>query len=230
LSNEAGYCRKPVNAEQAIGRLRDVVRRQHKAISTESTYVFWLRRYMLAIPRYPEEFTSEHKLERFLTELARDRGISAVSQNQAFNAILFLYRDVLGHLDKSYSAGRATAPPTPPRHQPTPRPCLAAPEPRPVLADRRSVARRSRQRPADWIEVPFSRCGCEYLFRPKRTGHDSKTAQKRASLPSSAPCARESWWSGWDRCWKKSERRVRRVRLRRHHPHGLPIAPGSASN
>ena len=54
----------PVNAKQAISRLRDVVRRQHKAISTESTYVFWLRRDMLAIPRYPEAVSSEQKLER----------------------------------------------------------------------------------------------------------------------------------------------------------------------
>jgi hypothetical protein len=99
-----------VNAEQAISRLREVVRRQHKAISTESTYVFWLRRYMLAIPRHPEELTSEQKLERFLTEWARDRGISAVSQNQAFNAILFFYRDVLGHPLQDVDALRATRP------------------------------------------------------------------------------------------------------------------------
>ncbi len=85
-----------MNAEQALGRLRDVVRRQHKAWATESTYVLWLRRYMLAVPGYPEGLTSEQKLERFLTELARDRDISAVSQNQAFNAVLFFYQDVLG--------------------------------------------------------------------------------------------------------------------------------------
>jgi hypothetical protein len=66
-----------MNTEQAIQRLREVVRRQHNAISTESTYAFWLRRYMLAIPRYAEELTSEQKLERFLTELSRDRDISA---------------------------------------------------------------------------------------------------------------------------------------------------------
>jgi integrase len=84
-----------MNAEQAVRRLREVLCRQHKAISTESTYVFWLRRYMRAIPGYPGTLTSEQKLERFLTELARDHGISAASQNQAFNSILFFYRDVL---------------------------------------------------------------------------------------------------------------------------------------
>jgi hypothetical protein len=42
-----------MNIQQAVQRLREVVRRQHKAISTESSYVFWLRRYMRAIPEYP---------------------------------------------------------------------------------------------------------------------------------------------------------------------------------
>jgi hypothetical protein len=110
------YHARQMNTEQAIQRLREVVRRQHKAISTESTYAFWLRRYMLAIPRYPEELTSEQKLERFLTELARDRGVSAVSQNQAFNAVLFFYRDVLGQpLQKVDGVGLPTCvhgPPT----------------------------------------------------------------------------------------------------------------------
>jgi integron integrase len=110
LSNGFGYGRPEMNAEQAISRLREVVRRQHKAISTEATYVFWLRRYMLAIPRYPEALTSEQKLERFLTELARDRGVSAVSQNQAFNAILFFYRDVLGQPLQGVNALRAVQP------------------------------------------------------------------------------------------------------------------------
>lgn len=99
-----------MNAEQAICRLRDVVRRQHKAISTESTYVFWLRSYMLAIPGYPDGLTSEQKLERFLTDLARNRDLSAVSQNQAFNAILFFYRDVLGQPLQKVDALRAQRP------------------------------------------------------------------------------------------------------------------------
>jgi len=99
-----------MNAEQAICRMRDVVRRQHKAWATESTYVLWLRRYMLAVPTYPEGLPSEQKLERFLTELARHRDISAVSQNQAFNSILFFYRDVLGQPLQGVDTLRATRP------------------------------------------------------------------------------------------------------------------------
>jgi hypothetical protein len=89
-----------MNTEQAIDRLRSVIRRQHKAISTESSYVYWLRRYMIAIHQYPETLTGEQKLERFLTELVRNRDISASGQNQAFNAILFFYKDVIGQLSR----------------------------------------------------------------------------------------------------------------------------------
>jgi hypothetical protein len=84
-----------MNADLAIRRLQAVVRRQHKAVSTEETYVYWLRRYMAALPRYPATMTSEQKVERFLSDLVRYRDISASSQNQAFNTILFFYEDVL---------------------------------------------------------------------------------------------------------------------------------------
>ena len=71
---------------QAIERVRDVFRRQHKALSTEQNYVFWLRRYMRAVHGMPKELTSEKKLEHFLTDLARKYDVSASSQNQAENA------------------------------------------------------------------------------------------------------------------------------------------------
>ena len=81
---------------EAINIARQVIRRQHKALSTEDTYIFWLRRYMIALREMPEGLSSEQKLERFLTDLARYRDVSASTQNQAFNSILPFYRDVLG--------------------------------------------------------------------------------------------------------------------------------------
>jgi len=66
-----------MNTTQAICRMREVIRRQHKALSTEDSYVFWLRRYMTALPQMPEGLSSEKKLEQFLTDLARHRDVSA---------------------------------------------------------------------------------------------------------------------------------------------------------
>lgn len=85
------------------------MRRQHKAIATERTYVHWLSRFMPALYQMPSGLASEQKIERFLTELAM-RDVSASTQNQAFNAILFFYRDVLGVQLKNIDALRATRP------------------------------------------------------------------------------------------------------------------------
>jgi len=107
-----------MNSEQAINRARDVIRRQHKALSTEETYLSWLRRYMAALREMPEALSSEKKIECFLTDLARYRDVSASSQNQALNAILFFYRDVLVQTIGKVDALRAQRP-VHLRHAPT---------------------------------------------------------------------------------------------------------------
>lgn len=65
---------------------------------------------MDAVQRFPDTLTSEEKLERFLTDLACKRSISASSQNQAFNAVLYFYKDVLGRPLQGVDAMRATRP------------------------------------------------------------------------------------------------------------------------
>src|SRR3974390_2930514 len=60
-----------MNEAQAIDRMRQVIRRQHKALATEDAYVLWLRRYMKALRYMTPEFSSQKKLEHFLTDLAR---------------------------------------------------------------------------------------------------------------------------------------------------------------
>jgi integron integrase len=103
---------------EAIDRIRDVIRRQHKALSTEETYVFWVRRYIHALKKMPSELSSEKKLEQFLTDLARRYDVSASSQNQALNAILFFYREVLGQTIGNINSLRAKRP-VHVRHAPT---------------------------------------------------------------------------------------------------------------
>jgi integron integrase len=104
--------------EVAIERLRQVLRRQHKALATEDAYVLWLRRYMRALAQMPSALSSEKKLEAFLTDLARVRNVSASTQNQAFNAIIYFYREVLGQPLSEIKALRATRP-AHERHAPT---------------------------------------------------------------------------------------------------------------
>ena len=67
-----------MNSNQAIERVRDVMRRQHKALSTEQTYLFWLRRYIRALAHMPNGLTSEKKIEQFLIDLARKYDVSTL--------------------------------------------------------------------------------------------------------------------------------------------------------
>ncbi len=99
-----------MNATQAIKRTQEVLRRQHKALSTEDCYLFWLRRYMAAIRKMPAELSSEKKLEQFLTDLALKHDVSASTQNQALQAVLFFYRVVLEKPLANVNALRATRP------------------------------------------------------------------------------------------------------------------------
>jgi integron integrase len=107
-----------MNTQQAIDRARAVIRLQHKALPTEESYILWLRRYITALRKMPASLSSEKKLERFLTDLARRQGLSASSQNQAFNAVHFFYRDVLRQTLGNIDALRATRP-AHARHAPT---------------------------------------------------------------------------------------------------------------
>jgi integron integrase len=68
---------------------------KHYSYSTEKTYVHWARRYILYHnKRHPAEMGAA-EIEAFLTHLAKEGNVSSSTQNQALNALLFLYRNVL---------------------------------------------------------------------------------------------------------------------------------------
>ncbi len=76
--------------------LRDKIRVKHYSMSTERTYLFWVKSYILFHnKRHPKDM-SKIEIEQFLTHLAVDKKVSPATQNQAFNAILFLYREIFG--------------------------------------------------------------------------------------------------------------------------------------
>jgi hypothetical protein len=90
--------------------MRQVIRRQHKALSTEDCYIFWLRRYMTALRQMPANLTSEKKLEQFLTDLPLRCDVAASTQNQALHSILYFYKFVLEQPLANVDALRATEP------------------------------------------------------------------------------------------------------------------------
>lgn len=78
-----------------IAKVREVARRQHLAYSTEKSYVHWVTTYAAWISSTAASGEPRAKVEAFLTAEAH-RGVSASTQNQAFAALLFLYRHVIG--------------------------------------------------------------------------------------------------------------------------------------
>ena len=99
-----------MKGSEAIDRMRQVIRLQHKSLATEDCYVFWLRRYIAALHNIPAELPSEKKLERFLTQLALHDNVAASTQNQAFNAVVFSYKAVLSQPLGNVDALRAKRP------------------------------------------------------------------------------------------------------------------------
>jgi len=76
-------------------QLRDVARLRHLGIRTEDTYWNWIKRFILFHQkRHPRELSSEH-ISQYLTHLAVEGQVAASTQNQALNALIFLYRQVL---------------------------------------------------------------------------------------------------------------------------------------
>ena len=78
-----------------VDRVRLAIRVRHYSHRTEKTYVGWIRRFLLFHRDQNPTTMSEVAVGHFLSSLASDRRVSASTQNQALNAILFLYRDVL---------------------------------------------------------------------------------------------------------------------------------------
>ena len=72
------------------------MRTLHRSRRTEEAYVGWIRRFILFHgKRHPSDMGGL-EIEAFLSHLAVQRRVSASTQNQAFSALLFLYRDVFG--------------------------------------------------------------------------------------------------------------------------------------
>jgi len=85
----------PQKEKKLLDQYRDTLRIKHYSPRTEDTYILWVKNYILYHnKRHPKEMGIP-EIEQYLTHLATKMKVSASTQNQAFSAILFLYRHVL---------------------------------------------------------------------------------------------------------------------------------------
>lgn len=79
-----------------MDQVQETLRYYHYARSTEKSYCQWILRYIYFYDtkRHPKDMGAR-EVERFLSHLASHENVSASTQRQALNALVFLYREVL---------------------------------------------------------------------------------------------------------------------------------------
>jgi integron integrase len=84
-----------MTARKLLDQVSDIARFRHLSLRTEETYRNWIKRYILFHgKRHPRDLDAA-AVRAYLTHLAANENVSASTQNQAFNALLFLYKQVL---------------------------------------------------------------------------------------------------------------------------------------
>ena len=95
-----------------LEQLREILRLKHYSLRTKQSYCDWVKRYIRfhKMKSREELNPAEEKIELFLSDLAVNGNVTASTQNQAFNALLFLYRQVLHQDLNQIKALRAERP------------------------------------------------------------------------------------------------------------------------
>lgn len=79
----------------AFSGLEAEVKLRHYSPKTLKSYTHWLRKFQTFTKSKPLDILNDTDIKEFLTFLAVKQNASASTQNQAFNALLFIYRHVL---------------------------------------------------------------------------------------------------------------------------------------
>jgi integron integrase len=81
--------------EKLLDQLRNRIRAKHFSLRTEQNYVQWVKRFILFHhKRHPAEMGAK-EINEYLTYLAVRANVAAATQNQALNAIIFFYREII---------------------------------------------------------------------------------------------------------------------------------------
>ena len=110
VSSAAINAPAPPPKPKLLDQVRQAIRMRHYSPKTEESYIHWIKRFIFFHnKRHPAEM-GEKEIAQFLSSLASELDVSASTQNQALNAILFLYREVLrkeiGYVDGVVRAKR----------------------------------------------------------------------------------------------------------------------------
>ncbi len=93
-------------------QIRERIRLQHKSDSTADAYVHWFGRFLSFCKHhgFGKETKAEISVEKFLGFIANHERVSANTQNQAFSALCYVYREIFNRPLEDVSALRAKRP------------------------------------------------------------------------------------------------------------------------
>jgi integron integrase len=102
--------KKDDTSKNPLMTMKDKLRIRHYAPSTIKSYLSWVSRYFQYCDKQNLDVSADDSYVDYLSYLAIGRKVSASTQNQAFNAILFLYRNIWGKEPEKIDAVRARKP------------------------------------------------------------------------------------------------------------------------
>lgn len=94
--------------KDVLNKLQESIRVKHLSMRTEQAYMAWVRRFSLFAADRDMKLVNGALVRDFLSQLALEQRVSASTQNQAYSALLYLFRHVLNlNLDDMASTLRA---------------------------------------------------------------------------------------------------------------------------
>lgn len=103
------------NKPKLLDQIKIHLRSLHYSRRTEESYINWIKRYIFFHNKTHPEKLGKDEIRKFLNYLATERKVSASTQNQALQAILFLYKEII-HKDVGWIDDIQR--PTKPKHIP----------------------------------------------------------------------------------------------------------------
>jgi integron integrase len=84
-----------IRQPKLLDQVRNILRTNHYSRKTEVSYIGWIKKFIIYNNKtHPEKLGAE-AIKNFINNLAVERHVSASTQNQALNGVLYLYKNVL---------------------------------------------------------------------------------------------------------------------------------------
>ena len=80
--------------DQVYWELKNTIKVRHLSMNTLKTYSGWIRKFQAFTGNRPPQELGNEDVKQFLTFIAVKRKLSANSQNQAMNSVLFMFRHI----------------------------------------------------------------------------------------------------------------------------------------